>query len=304
MPRDRRDQQPGGQHRPRRRPARVDGRTPPAQRRQGAGEDGQAQQRPDRGREAEPHREPRERRVVHAVRDGLGQPDPQPRQPAVHARHQHPDQRPGDRREHAGGRRAPPAQREREQQQRRQGRLERDRHAVAGGREQRVAAALGDPPGHEPDQQDPVDLAEHERAVQGRGRQHGERDGHGRAAAQPQLAGDRQHRAQHHEQRQHGERPVGRHGVEQRGRREQHREQRRVQVVQLGRGVVDVAAGEELHGREPEGVEVDVQLVHVRRRQQRDQRVPVRGVQRGGDGEADEHQHRHAGAAAERTHHA
>ena len=290
MPGDRRHQQAGRQHGPRRGAGRVDLGPAPPQQDQRADEHGQAQERADRGRQPEPHREARQRRVVGGVGHRLGEPDPQPLQTARGPRDEDAEQRRTRCGAEPGDRRAPPAHRWGQEQQRRQRRLERHGHAEADGREHRVPTPFRDPPGHEPDQQEPVDLPQQQGAVQGRRREHHEHDGRGHEGTQPQLTGHHQHRADHQGRREQGEEAVRGQRVEQGERCEQHGQQRRVEVPQLGRGVVDVAALHERDGRRPEGVEVGVQLVHVRRGQQRDQPRWEGDLQRDGDAEADEHE--------------
>ena len=264
MPGDRRHQQPRRQHGPRCGARRVDLPAPPAQGGQRAGEHGQPQHGADRGRQPQAHGQTGQRGVVGGVGHGLGEADPEPLQPAGRTRDEHAEQCGCGGGAEPGGRRPPPAQHQREQQQRAERGLERHGDAVARGREQRVAAALGDPAGRQPDEQQPVDLPEQQSAVQRRRREHHQHDRGGDPGRQPQLAGHHQDGADHHEQAQHREEPVGRQRVQQGERGEQHREQGRVEVPQLGGGVVDVAALDEREGRGPERVEVRVQLVHVR----------------------------------------
>jgi hypothetical protein len=100
--------------------------------------------------------------------------------------------------------------------------------------------------------------------VQRRGGQHHDERQHRDGAGQTQLAGDHQHRGRDEQQRERREHPVGGERIEPRERHEQHGEQGRVEVGQLRRSVVDVAARHEGHGGVPESVEIDVNLAHVR----------------------------------------
>jgi hypothetical protein len=296
VPGDRGQQEPRSEHGRRGGTGGVELVPPPAQDHQRADEHGQPQHGADGRGQPEPDGQAGQRGVVDGVGNGLGEADPQPLQPAARAGDQHPEQRRGCRGTEAGRQGAPAAGDQREQQQWGQRRLERHRDPVERRREERPATAFGDPAGDEPDEQQPVDLAEHERAVQRRRDQHRRHDGHAHPAGQAQLPGHSQHRADHHQQRQHREHPVRGEGVEQRERRDEHREQGRVEVPELGGGVVDVAAVEERDCGGSERVEVGVQFAHVRRREQRHQRVGVGRVQGDGGGQAGEHEQHHGEA--------
>ena len=199
MPGDRREQQPGRERGPRRGARRVDAVAVTGAPEQGPDEDGGAEQHARQRGEPEPRRQTGQRRVVHGVGDALAERDAQPLQPAPGPGDEHAEQRGRRRGGEAGTQRHPPSLRQREQQYRGERGLERDRDAVEDGREDRAAAPLGDPARGQTDEQDPVDLAEHEHAVQwGAGEHQQERAGRDRAR-KPQLAGDGEHGPGHHE---------------------------------------------------------------------------------------------------------
>ena len=182
VPGDRRHQQPRRQHRPRCGAGGVDLPAPPAQYDQRAGEHGQAQHVPTA--DGSPSRTARPGSEALSAVSGTGSvrpirshcsplAGPATSTPSSEAAAAAPNPAAAGRhRRSTSGSSSSGAER----------RLERHGDAVARGREQRVAAALGDPSGHQPDEQQPVDLPEQQRAVQRRRGEHHQHDGRGHPA--------------------------------------------------------------------------------------------------------------------------